>query len=949
MTFVANKRFMFRRVLLSLSLTALTVCVWAQSGTIKGNVKDIVSGDAIIGANVIIMGTAQGAQADIEGNFVIPKVKAGTYSLVISFVSYKTDTLNDITVYPDQTTVVNATIMEAGQELNEIVITGARVTNTDLSVITEIRKSDLVAVGISAQQISLSQDRDAAQIMRRIPGVTIMNNRFVNVRGLSERYSTVMLNGIIAPSSEVDSKAFAFDLIPSNMIDRMLVYKSGSPELPGEFAGADISIFTKGTVEENSVTLSVSGSFRANTTGKSVALSEDKDKWDWLGGDGGSRKLPSNFPAQDLRTLSGASQEKVNDATRLLPNTWGTRNLTASPDYRVNLDVSRTMKVGSKRLDNITSISYAHTNQRLELTQNYYDAFSEANQKSTSRYLFNDVRFTQTNRLGAVSNFTLVLDPANRIEFRNFYNQQGQNQSTFRTGTERQDFDVKNQSLNYYARSIYSGQLSGKHGISDAINFNWIFGYNNTNANQPDYRRIRSQRDYGTENPYAIVIPPGASSFEAGRFFSKLNEKSYSAAGNLEIKLNPEKEEERQSKITAGYYLEQKDRQFSARWMSYKWANSNVVDNSLLLVPFDQLFVPENLVSKFILEEGTNVGPSSYDRYDGHNQLLAGYAGIVTPVGDKFRVSGGLRVEHNVQKIDVYNEYGNKKQLVNSPLTVPMPFLNVSYNITSEMLVRVAYSRTVNRPVFRELAPFNFYDFDRNADISGNKDLKTAKIDNIDLRWELYPSKGDNISFGVFYKHFKDPIEQYLSPGSNLIYTYGNADQAYNYGVEAEVRKSLEGLSSAFLKKLTLVFNGALIKSEIKFPENDVAYDNLEKNRALQGQSPYVVNAGIYYNDFEQGLQVSVQYNVFGKRIYAVGDKNSNANQYEMPRNSLDLTISKELSEHFELKLGVQDILNQKYRLIQDSNRDKKITEVDEAIQEYRWGQYGTLGVIWKL
>ena len=150
MTFVANKRFMFRRVLISLSITALTVCVWAQSGTIKGNVKDIVSGDAIIGANVIIMGTAQGAQADIEGNFVIPKVKAGTYSLVISFVSYKTDTLNDITVYPDQTTVVNATIMEAGQELNEIVITGARVTNTDLSVITEIRKSDLVAVGISA-------------------------------------------------------------------------------------------------------------------------------------------------------------------------------------------------------------------------------------------------------------------------------------------------------------------------------------------------------------------------------------------------------------------------------------------------------------------------------------------------------------------------------------------------------------------------------------------------------------------------------------------------------------------------------------------------------------------------------------------------------------------------------------------------------------------------------
>ena len=240
---------MFRRLLLSLSLLTLAVCALAQSGTIKGNVKDAVSGEAIIGANVLVMGTAQGAQADIEGNFEIPKVKAGTYSLVVSFISYKTDTLKDITVYPDQTTMVNATIMEEGQELNEVVITGAKVTNTDVSVITEIRKSDLVAVGISAQQISLSQDRDAAQIVKRIPGVTIINNRFINVRGLSERYSTVMLNGVIAPSSEVDSKAFAFDLIPSSMIDRMLVYKSGSAELSGEFAGAVVKIEPKIVVD----------------------------------------------------------------------------------------------------------------------------------------------------------------------------------------------------------------------------------------------------------------------------------------------------------------------------------------------------------------------------------------------------------------------------------------------------------------------------------------------------------------------------------------------------------------------------------------------------------------------------------------------------------------------------------------------------------------------------
>ena len=294
----------------------------------------------------------------------------------------------------------------------------------------------------------------------------------------------------------------------------------------------------------------------------------------------------------------------------------------------------------------------------------------------------------------------------------------------------------------------------------------------------------------------------------------------------------------------------------------------------------------------------------------------------------------------------MYEASGVKKQVTNSPLTVPMPFVNLSYNVTEKMYLRVAYSKTVNRPVFRELAPFNYYDFDRNADIFGNKDLKTAEIDNIDLSWELYPTPAEKLSIGVFYKSFKNPIEQYLSPGSNLRYGYINADKATTYGIEAEVRKSLQNLTSSFLNKMTFVLNGALISSEIELP---VSLSNLDKNRPMQGQSPYVFNAGAYYNHPDKGFQMSLQYNVFGKRIFAVGDKDANPNQYEMPRNQIDLTITKELNQHFEFRFGIQDILNQQYRLIQDSNRDKEITDVDEVIQAYRFGQYTTLGVIWKL
>jgi TonB-dependent receptor len=946
------------RIQFLVAFLLVSVLGYSQVGTIKGTLKDEANGEGLIGANAVIEGTTEGASTDIDGNFIIHKVKVGKYNLVLTSVSYTTKTIA-IEVYPDQTTLINTSLKEDVQLLEGVLVTVKRQTNTDVSVISELKKADLVAVGISSQQIRMSQDRDAAQVIRRVPGVTIIGNRFINVRGLSERYSTVMLNGIIAPSTEVDSKAFSFDLIPSSMLDRMLVFKSGSAELPGEMAGAVVNIYTKNIVEENSMSLSISGSFRNGTTGKSVALSQEKGATDWLGKDDGTRALPSSFPSQNLRVFSQNPNDqnvtKLIDATKLLPNNWGTRSLNAAPDMRVNFDLAHVFNFGKRKLENITSLSYTVTNQLVERDQNYYESFSTTTQASPLRYSYHDLNFTQTNRVGALSNFTFEINPSHRIEFRNFYNQQGQNQSTFRTGTEQvQGFDVKNQSFNYNGKSIYSGQLSGKHSLSDAVNVNWIFGYNNTNADQPDYRRIRSQRSKGTDDDFSIVIPPGASAFEAGRFYSKLNEQTLSAAGNLDWKLNPAKDENKQAKLTAGYYVEQKTRTFDARWMSYKWLNPSVIDNNLLQGSFDQIFVPENLGNKFILEEGTNEGGSSsttgnsYDRYDGHSQLIAGYVGLVTPLGDNFRLSTGLRVENNVQQIDVYDISLGKTQLVNKTLTQPMPFFNLSYNFNEKSLVRVAYSKTVNRPVFRELAPFSFYDFDRNADIIGNPNLLTAKIDNIDLRWELYPSSSESISLGVFYKHFKDPIEQILAKGSNLIYTYTNAAQANNYGIEAELRKSLDGITgSNFINKFTFVFNGALIKSKIQLPST-ADYDNLDKDRALQGQSPYVLNTSLYYNDFARGLQMSVQYNVFGKRIYAVGDKDNNATQYEMPRNQIDLTITKTLSQHFEVKFGIQDILNQRYRLVQDSNHDKKITGVDESIQKVKFGQYTTLGVVWR-
>jgi TonB-dependent receptor len=945
-----------------LALMVLSQLAFSQSGTIKGKIKDEKTGEGIIGGNVIIEGTAIGASTDVDGNYIIPKVKAGKYNIQITYVSYKTKVIPNVEVYPDQITVLNTGIEEDALELESVTITTKGHSDTEISIVSEIKTSQLVVVGISAQQISMSQDRDAAQVVKRIPGVTILNNKFVNVRGLSERYSTVLLNGVIAPSTEVDSRAFAFDLIPSNMIDRMLVYKSGGADLTGDFAGAVINIATKSVIDENELSVNFTTGFRAGTTFENFNT-ERGSNTDWLGFDNNYRSLPSSFPSNNLSVYtkdlsSFRNRTTIANAGTSLNNNWAAIQGTAAPDLRTTINFSKSGSIGKMKLGNTTSLSFSNTRQRLQQENYYYEAYnSQVGTNPSRRYIYRDNRDATNARIGVISNFILQVNPSHIFEFRNLYNQQGTSQVTARTGQEDiLNLDVNNLGLNYTERSIYSGQFSGKHSFSDRINLNWVYGFSNTDGNQPDYRRIRSQRSIGSTDPFSIV-PSTAGNAADGRFFSTLNERVHSFSINLDYKLNPDAELDRQSKISAGYYGALTDRSFNARTFSYGAFPNQALPPEFYQVGFDQIYTQANLgnpndaagstnYAKLIINEGTN--PS--DAYTAQNIYHAGYLNFFKAI-DKLKMTVGARVEYNQQKLNSADDKGPVK--VDNPITSYLPFLNLSYNYSEKALVRLAYSKTLNRPVFRELAPFNYYDFDRNANTYGFDSLKIADIHNVDLRWEKYPSASENISFGVFYKHFINPIESRLQQGSNIIYTFINAETATSFGAEVDFRKSLNGMTkSGFIDKLSLVFNAAVIKSMVTLPARA---SNQDKERAMQGQSPYVINGGLLYNNIERGIQVNVAYNVFGKRIFAIGDFNQqsgnslNPTQYEMPRNQIDLTISKDFGRKFNAKLGIQDILNEKYQLIQDTNSDKQITGFDDPIQVYRPGQYITLGFTYKV
>jgi outer membrane receptor protein involved in Fe transport len=310
------------------------------------------------------------------------------------------------------------------------------------------------------------------------------------------------------------------------------------------------------------------------------------------------------------------------------------------------------------------------------------------------------------------------------------------------------------------------------------------------------------------------------------------------------------------------------------------------------------------------------------------------------PISDRLTASGGIRLEHNIQTLETSSEK------VEKPITRPLPSLNLTYAFNQRSLLRFGSSISLNRPEFREIAPFTYFDFENLWEISGNTALKTAKIYNTDLRYEFYPNPTEQITFGVFGKYFVNSIERYFENTSagNAI-SYLNSENAYNYGVETEIRKSLLDVSAIpFIQNMSVVLNASLIKSQVKFIDDE---GNLIK-RPLTGQSPYIINSGFYYQDDKKGLQLTLLYNVVGPRIFVVGSK-INPTIYDMPRHGIDVSFTKSLGQRFEIKGGIQDILNQKIRLIQDSDDNQKINSTDETVQSLKRGSYSTIGISYKL
>jgi hypothetical protein len=932
---------------LTIILLLLAATSIAQTG-IKGVVADKATKETLVGATVLIQGTTTGSTTDLDGNYLITSLAPGNYNLVVSYISYKTQIIEKVKVEKDVIVEVNIDLEGNSVALEGVVISAKRQAGSEISMLSSMKMSSLVVSGISSQQINRSQDRDASEVIRRVPGITIMDDRFVMVRGLSQRYNTVWLNNASTPSSESDVRAFSFDVIPSSMLENIMVYKSPAPDLPADFSGAAIKIFTKNNADKNSLSVSYATSLRPGATFNDFS-NYRMSKYEWLGFDDGSRDLPDDFPAH-LNEVE--DNDELQSIGREMNKVWTPELSKAIPDQRFQLGLTRRFLINKVSVGTINSFTYSYAQDIEEIFRADYQRYDTVNDVSDTNYYFNDIRNRATAKVGVLSNWLFIFGNNQKIEFRNLYNHHGYTQVIDRNGRDNYGgLTIRANELSFSSRNTYSGQLAGDHNFdNNQTRFNWTLGYSYADRDQPDIKRLSSSLVEDPDNQYygqyGVNFSFAANPDLSGRVYQNLKENIYNGNLNFEQKIKfgkfvPE--------LKAGVYIENKDRDFTNRSIGYAIANFSKFNWGLPYEPVDVIFADSNInyTTGIEIDETTNKS----DSYNATNDLIAAYLAAKLPFTSKLELYTGVRMEKNRQQMHSFSS-DNATEEVNIDIdeTNYFPSANLSYNFNEKSLLRLSYGLTINRPEFREIAPFAFYDFEMKKLVRGNPELENAFINNYDFRYEFYPTPNETFVFGVFYKDFEKPIETIeINSGSGKDYTFQNALGAQNYGAEVEIRKSLESLGQKdnflrYFKNFMLVANASVIKSEIKIDTSQ--FFASDAVRPMQGQSPYIVNLGVYYQDNDHGLMVSLLYNVIGKRLVVVGLDNPDV--YEMPRNVFDLMITKNIGEHVQIKGGIQDILNQKIvekQFVEYKNLSGETLKRDQSTLEYNPGSIITLGV----
>ncbi len=971
-----------------------------EAGTLTGTVVDAEIAESMIGASVFVVETGTGAATDIDGNYTVRGLPAGTYTVRYSYTGYGTQLVENVAIRAGQTTTINIEL-SIGADLAEVVVEAQAVieSNSEIGLDRLRARAAQVSDAISAETISASGASDAGDAMERVTGASVQGGKYVFVRGLGDRYASTQLNGSTLPTADPDRRSVQFDLFPAGFLDNIVTLKTFTPDKPGSFSGGLVDITTRSFPAEFTSSVSVSSGFATS------AMPGDTYLVDPVQGAGllrfGSRDLglpalllstpreqfvsptsQTNGPGSPLVRQDAQASQFLNELSNSLSPQIAPALGTVPVNASFSASIGDRVTIGDDALGYIVGLTSSNaassydngTLSRVDLTGRN----AETGRVSADTTQFRrDFNATQEAQVGGIANLAYRRGTYTEINLNTLFSHVTESNARTLTGVDNvisEGTPITDLVAGYTERVLGSGQLRGEHMLPRANNLavTWRTNLSRTQLNQPDLRQAAIvQRDVtddeGVVSPTFSLTgnPPGPQ-----RYFRDLDETT--VGGGLDLAL-PFRAFGSSAEAKVGALVERSDRSYGERFFYYQLDRS-VALNGTAGADLAAYLGPDNVgtvgartdangeVTRYEFGHYLVDNTQDQNQYSGAFDVDAAYGMAEVGIG-RLRLIGGARYEGSRLRV-VSQAVAAEGTPADSVITVGgtnflgtdrtyndvLPSLNMVFALTDAMNLRAAATRTLARPTFREIAPITSFDFTSDGALQGNPGLRRTLITNLDLRWEWFNKPGQVLAVSGYYKNLQNPIERVVTDAENGATTYANVDNADVLGAEFELRQRLSalGVPGALGDRVSLGANLSVTQSSITITDRELAArrainPDAPTTRDLQGQAPYLLNASLSY-DAPTGTSAAVLFNVAGARLSRVG--NPLPDVYERPSPQLDLTASQEVLGLFTLKGSVKNLFAASYREAYDvSGLDLGgATEVAPFL-DYNRGRAFSLGV----
>ncbi|MEM6396014.1 MAG: TonB-dependent receptor [Bacteroidota bacterium] len=947
-----------------LLLSFLLCCGWlfGQQGAISGTILD-TDGFPLIGANVVVEGTGTGGSADFDGKYTF-KIQTGTYTLIASYLGFADKRLV-VTVEPNETVILDIIMEEGGAvDINEVLVVESRINNSENAVLAIRRGSDKVQDLISSQELSRLGAGNAAAALTKVTGTTVVDGKYVYVRGLGDRYSATTLNGLRLIGTDPYLNGANLSLIPSSIVENIAASKTFTPDLPGDFTGGSVNINLKSLPERFTYGVSVTTSYNQQANFRNDFLSFDAGDGAKFGFNDGTLDRPEILTSRgsDILFTDVARQaERDDDLANLVDdvaNSFPTRFSTPEPtssglDYSISANVGTQLEFGKTRVGLFAtgSFSKSYFQYNNGTTANW--ELSPGEDVLFELFDFVDNRSVESPELNGMVGLTVKPGNNNKISFYSILSRQTDIEGRDLQGSVGEngiggDSFFKSQVSWFRARQMANHVLSGEHRIGGSgdkrgLKLDWAFNLVDTKQEEPDIQFFAYIFDNIFQINRSIILGPQ-------RFYRNLEDDFYQ--GKIDLTIPILQSSSRSSSIKVGGFYSRKDREFEELAYEYQQRRGTTLNDAMadpsVFFGEDNLGLigvneanGRNIIGQYIvdvsnlsnsyvgglrdiptLEDGETLDPILAGAPPGGTVISAAYAMTTLELSDRFKAILGARLETTdmfVASRRALQNASDSMEVFEETASIDeaniLPALNLVYQVTPNSNLRFGYSTTLARPSIREIAPFGSFGFIGDPITFGNPQLNITTIDNFDLRFEHFPEdrSGEVIAVSAFYKDFTDPIVRTFRLGGDVQqFTWTNSESANLFGIELELRKRLDFISP-LLSNFTFNSNFAYIQSEQTIDSLEFVFiqsiDSTRSNtREFSGQSDFVANFNLTYSLQEVGFEATVAYNYFSDRLFSIGSIGA-PDIFERGRATLDFLVSQEIG-HLKLSFRARNLIN---------------------------------------